>query len=114
MGGLGAGAPLTQSSSSQQGARLGSGLDTPTEKGLALEEDGEGWGQEVVHLGSGGPPRKENHFQQVHLSMLPATHPTPALSHPPLGSGKYIPPDWPRVPALCTLPVQAGPWIGLC
>lgn len=71
-------------------------------------------GQEVVRLGSGGPPRKENHFQQVHLSMLPATHPTPALSHPPLGSGKYIPPDWPRVPALCTLPVQAGPWIELC
>lgn len=43
MGGLGAGAPLTQPSSSQQGARLGSGPDTPTEKGLALEEDGEGW-----------------------------------------------------------------------
>lgn len=59
---MGAGAPFTQPSSSQQGARPGPGPGTPMEKGLALEEQEEGREQEVVHLGSGGPPRKENQF----------------------------------------------------
>lgn len=38
----------------------GHSLGTPMEKGLVPGGQEEGRGQEVVHLGSGGPPRKEH------------------------------------------------------
>ena len=75
VGGVWAGALSHNSSNSQREQGQGPGLCTPVGKGLALEEQEEGRGQEVVHLGSGGPPRKENQFSTGLSFHVASRHP---------------------------------------
>lgn len=72
------------------------------------EEQKKGSRVEVVHVGAGGPPRKENQFPPSLAFCVASSVPPPLL-----GSGKCMALPSPGAPAPCALPVHMGPGIRL-